>query len=246
VLSAVIFNALIIVALIPLALRGVRFRPLSATALLRRNLLVYGLGGIVLPFIGIKLTGLRRGAVALLVFTVLVGLAYPLGMFGVGQLAFGDRAGGSLVRGANGQVVGSSLIGQAFATPRYFWGRPSAAGDGHDAGASGASNLGPTSRKLADSVQERIDALLAANQGKTATDIPAELVTASGSGLDPHISPAAALFQVERVAAARRLDPGRVRELVRQHVQGRDLGFLGEPRVNVLQLNLALDTLSTR
>jgi potassium-transporting ATPase KdpC subunit len=192
------------------------------------------------------LTDLRRGAVALAVFTVLVGLAYPLLMLGVGQVAFGDRADGSLVKGADGQVVGSSLIGQAFDAPEYFWGRPSAAGDGYDAGASGASNLGPTSQKLADTVQERIDQLLAANPGRTAADIPAELVTASGSGLDPHISPAAAEFQVERVAAARRLDPARVRELVSQHTEGRDLGLLGEPRVNVLRLNLALDTVSSR
>jgi potassium-transporting ATPase KdpC subunit len=190
------------------------------------------------------LTDLRRGLVALAAFTVLVGLAYPLALFGVGQLAFGDRADGSLVRGADGRVVGSSLIGQAFDAPGYFWGRPSAAGDGYDPGASGASNLGPTSRKLADTVRERIDRLLAAHPGKTAADIPAELVTASGSGLDPHISPAAAFFQVERVAAARRLDPARVRELVRRHTEGRDLGLLGEPRVNVLRLNLALDTVS--
>jgi potassium-transporting ATPase KdpC subunit len=192
------------------------------------------------------LTDLRRGAVALALFTALVGLAYPLLMFGVGQLVFGDRADGSLVRGAGGQVVGSSLIGQAFDAPGYFWGRPSAAGDGYDAGASGASNLGPTSRALADSVQERVDALLAAHPGRTAPDIPGELVTASGSGLDPHISPAAAEFQVERVAAARGLDPERVRALVREHTTGRDLGFLGEPRVNLLRLNLALDTVSGR
>ena len=190
-------------------------------------------------------TDLRRGVVALVVFTVLVGLAYPMLMFGVGQAVFGGGADGSLVR-RGGQVVGSSLIGQSFTDPRYFWGRPSAAGDGYDAGASGASNLGPTSQKLADTVQERIDALLEAHRGRTATDIPAELVTASGSGLDPHISPAAAAFQVERVAAARRLDPARVRELVGEHTRGRDLGFLGEPRVNVLQLNLALDTVSGR
>jgi K+-transporting ATPase ATPase C chain len=192
------------------------------------------------------LTDLRRGTVALVVFTVLVGLAYPLLMFGVGQLAFGRAANGSLVQGPDGQVVGSRLIGQAFDGPRYFWGRPSAAGDGYDAGASGASNLGPTSRRLADTVRERIEPLLESHPGATAADIPAELVTASGSGLDPHISPAAAEFQVERVAAARRLDPGRVRALVREHTEGRDLGFLGEPRVNVLQLNLALDTVTGR
>jgi K+-transporting ATPase ATPase C chain len=191
------------------------------------------------------LTDVRRGAIALVVFTVLVGLAYPMLMFGVGQAVFGGGADGSLVR-RGGQVVGSSLIGQSFTDPRYFWGRPSAAGDGYDAGASGASNLGPTSQQLADTVQERINALLEAHPGRTAADIPAELVTASGSGLDPHISPAAAAFQVDRVAAARRLDPARVRDLVREHTQGRDLGFLGEPRVNVLELNLALDTVSGR
>jgi potassium-transporting ATPase KdpC subunit len=191
------------------------------------------------------LTDLRRAAVALVAFTALVGLAYPLLMFGLGQVAFGGGADGSLVR-RDGQVVGSSLIGQAFDAPGYFWGRPSAAGDGYGAGASGASNLGPTSQQLADAVQERIDALLKAHPDATAADIPAELVTASGSGLDPDISPAAASFQVDRVAAARRLDPARVRALVRQHTSGRDLGFLGEPRVNVLQLNLALDTLSGR
>ncbi|HTE70136.1 MAG TPA: potassium-transporting ATPase subunit KdpC [Actinomycetes bacterium] len=191
------------------------------------------------------LTDVRRGAIALVVFTVLVGLAYPMLMFGVGQAVFGGGADGSLVR-RGGQVVGSSLIGQSFTDPRYFWGRPSAAGDGYDAGASGASNLGPTSQQLADTVQERINALLEAHPGRTAADIPAELVTASGSGLDPHISPAAAAFQVERVAAARRLDPARVRALVREHTLGRDLGFLGEPRVNVLELNLALDTVPGR
>jgi K+-transporting ATPase ATPase C chain len=191
------------------------------------------------------LTDLRRAAVALAVFTVLVGLAYPLLLLGIGQAAFGHRADGSLVR-ADGRVVGSSLIGQAFDAPRYFWGRPSAAGDGYDAGASGASNLGPTSRALADVVQQRIDALLAADPGATVADIPAELVTASGSGLDPDISPAAARFQIARVAAARGLDPARLRDLVRRHTQGRALGFLGEPRVNVLQLNLALDALSDR
>jgi potassium-transporting ATPase KdpC subunit len=192
------------------------------------------------------LIDLRRSVVALAVFTVLVGLAYPLLVFGIGQAAFRGAADGSLVR-RDDRVVGSSLIGQSFDAPGYFWGRPSAAGqDGYDSGASGASNLGPTSQKLADTVQERVDALLEANPGKTAADIPAELVTASGSGLDPDISPAAADFQVDRVARARSLDPERVRELVRAHTKGRELGFLGEPRVNVLALNLALDTMTSR
>jgi K+-transporting ATPase ATPase C chain len=191
------------------------------------------------------LTDIRRGAVALGVFTLLVGLAYPLLMFGIGQAAFGGGADGSLVR-SDGRVVGSRLIGQSFDAPGYFWGRPSAAGDGYDAAASGASNLGPTSRKLADAVKQRLDALLAANPGKTAGDVPAELVTASGSGLDPDISPAAAEFQVDRVASARKMDPERVKALVRDHTQGRALGFLGEPRVNVLELNLALDAATGR
>ena len=192
------------------------------------------------------LIDLRRSVVALAVFTVLVGLAYPLLVLGIGQAAFRGAADGSLVR-RDGRVVGSSLIGQSFDAPGYFWGRPSAAGqDGYDAGASGASNLGPTSQQLADAVQKRVDALLAANPGKTAADIPVELVTASGSGLDPDISPAAADFQVDRVARARGLDPERVRELVRAHTKGRELGFLGEPRVNVLALNLALDTMTSR
>jgi K+-transporting ATPase ATPase C chain len=189
---------------------------------------------------------LRRGAVALVAFTVLVGLAYPLLVYGIGRVAFGGAADGSLVRRADGRVAGSRLIGQAFDAPGYFWGRPSAAGDGYDAGASGASNLGPTSRPLADKVAVRVRALLAANPGATAAEIPAELVTASGSGLDPDISPAAAEFQVARVAAARRLDPALVRDLVRRHTEGRDLWVLGEPRVNVLELNLALDTVSGR
>ena len=187
------------------------------------------------------LTDLRRGVVALALFTVITGLAYPLVVYGVGQLAFRDAADGSLVE-RDGKVVGSRLIGQSFSDPRYFWGRPSAAGhDCYDPTASGASNLGPTSRKLADTVAERLQALLKANPGKTAADVPAELVTASASGLDPDISPAAAEFQVERVAKARGLDPAALRRLVRAHTEGRVLGVLGEPRVNVLELNLALD-----
>jgi len=187
------------------------------------------------------LTDIRRGAVALVAFTVVCGLAYPLLMLGVGQLAFRGAAQGSLVE-RDGRVVGSALIGQSFTDHRYFWGRPSAAGsDGYDPTASGASNLGPTSRKLADTVRQRVAALLKANPGKTAAEIPSELVTASGSGLDPDISPAAAEFQVERVALARGLAAARVRALVREHTEGRELGVLGEPRVNVLELNLALD-----
>ncbi|HEY2960245.1 MAG TPA: potassium-transporting ATPase subunit KdpC [Actinomycetota bacterium] len=187
------------------------------------------------------LTDLRRGLIALAVFTVVTGLAYPLVVFAAGQLAFRGAADGSLVV-THGKVVGSRLIGQPFSDPRYFWGRPSAAGqDGYDPTASGASNLGPTSRKLADTVARRLAALLEANPGKTAADVPAELVTASGSGLDPDISPAAAEFQVDRVARARGLDPAAVRRLVRAHTRGRALGLLGEPRVNVLELNLALD-----
>ncbi|HEX6678296.1 MAG TPA: potassium-transporting ATPase subunit KdpC [Actinomycetes bacterium] len=190
------------------------------------------------------LTDLRRGLVALALFTVITGLAYPLVVFGIGQLAFRGAADGSLVD-RDGRLVGSRLIGQSFSDPRYFWGRPSAAGqDGYDPTASGASNLGPTSKKLSDEVAARLRALLKANPGKTAADVPAELVTASGSGLDPDISPAAAEFQVDRVAKARGLDPATVRRLVRAHTQGRFLGVLGEPRVNVLELNLALDALA--
>jgi potassium-transporting ATPase KdpC subunit len=192
------------------------------------------------------LIDLRRGLVTLAAFTVLCGLAYPLAVLGVGQVAFRGAAEGSLQRDGDGAVVGSALIGQGFDQPGYFWGRPSAAGEnGYDPGSSGASNLGPTSADLDEAVRERLAALLEAhalsNPGARPEDVPAELVTASASGLDPHISPAGAEFQVGRVAQARGLDPGRVRELVREHTEGRTLGFLGEPRVNVLRLNLALD-----
>jgi potassium-transporting ATPase KdpC subunit len=186
-------------------------------------------------------TDLRRGVIAVALFTLVTGLAYPLVIFGVGQVAFSGAANGSVVE-RDGRAVGSSLIGQPFSDDRYFWGRPSAAGrDGYDPTASGASNLGPTSKKLADTVSERLAALLEAHPGKTAADVPAELVTASGSGLDPHISPAAAEFQVDRVARARGIEPAAVRALVRAHTAGRTFGVLGEPRVNVLELNLALD-----
>jgi potassium-transporting ATPase KdpC subunit len=192
------------------------------------------------------LTEIRRGIVALVVFTVVCGLAYPLLVTGIGQAAFRKTASGSLVT-RDAKVVGSSLIGQSFGSdPKWFWGRPSAAGkDGYDPTASGASNLGPTSKALAEDVKERLDAILKADPGTTAAQVPAELVTASASGLDPDISPAAAEFQVNRVARARGLDPSIVRALVKAHTEGRMLGVLGEPRVNVLELNLALDNLKS-
>ena len=191
------------------------------------------------------LLDLRRGLIALLALTVIVGIGYPLLVFSIGQAVFRGAGGGSPVT-SGGRVVGSALIGQSFSNPRYFAGRPSAAGNGYDAGASGASNLGPTSAKLEQEVRTRLAALIKADPGATAGEVPAELVTASGSGLDPDISPAAARFQVVRVAAARQLDPATVRRLVDGHVEGRTLGLFGEPHVNVLQLNLALDRLQAK
>jgi K+-transporting ATPase ATPase C chain len=173
------------------------------------------------------LTALRAALVTLM----LTGIGYPLLVTGIAQLAFRDKANGSLVKRDHGSVVGSELIGQGFSSPAYFWSRPSAVS--WDAAGSGGSNLGPSSKKLRDRV--------AADVQRMGGTVPAELVTASASGLDPHLSPAAVLWQVARVAAARGLAPERVRALVETMVEGRDLGFLGEPRVNVLLLNLALD-----
>lgn len=175
-----------------------------------------------------------------LVTLVLTGIAYPLVATALAQALFPSRASGSLVRDEQGKVIGSELIGQPFAMPAYFQPRPSAAGQGYDATASGGSNLGATSRRLRERVTADV-ARLAMENPDAAGAIPAELVTASASGLDPHLSPAAALWQVPRVAAARGVAAERVRALVNDRVEGRDLGILGEPRVNVLLLNLALD-----
>lgn len=176
-----------------------------------------------------------------LVTLVCTGLLYPLAMTGLCEFLFPSKARGSLVTDDKGQVVGSVLIGQRFGSPAYFASRPSAAGErGYDAAASGGSNLGPTSRKLRDRVQEELTRLRKENPDAP-DGIPADLLTTSASGLDPHISPAAALWQVPRVARARGLSPERVRSVVLYQIDGRELGFLGEPHVNVLLLNLALD-----
>jgi potassium-transporting ATPase KdpC subunit len=181
----------------------------------------------------------------LLVFTLITGLVYPLTVTGIAQGLFNDKADGSFVENADGERVGSRLIGQTFTEPEYFHPRPSAAGDGYDASASSGSNLGPTNDDLLTSVEERADAYRDENGLGPEAEVPVDAVTASASGLDPHISVANASLQAPRVAGARRLDAGTVLELVDDHTSGRDLGFLGETRVNVLELNLALDGLST-
>jgi K+-transporting ATPase ATPase C chain len=177
-----------------------------------------------------------------LVTIVVLGLAYPLAMTGIAQLLMPAQANGSLVKAADGKVIGSMLIGQSFTDAKYFHGRPSAAGaDGYDPSASGASNLAPTSKALVDDVKARVAAAVAENPGLKPGEVPVDMVTASGSGLDPDITLANAYVQVARVAAARGMTDAAVRAVVDATITGRQFGVLGEPFVNVLRLNLALD-----
>ena len=184
---------------------------------------------------------IRRNLIVAVLITivtmVLLGLVYPLVVTGLAQALMSEKANGQLLS-RGGSRIGSRIIGQPFSSPSYFHGRPSAAGAGYDAANSSGSNFGPTNAKLVDAVKSRVKDAQADNP---AAVVPVDLVTASGSGLDPHISPAAALFQVPRVARARRVAEDDLRVLVEQHIEGRQLGFLGEPVVNVLLLNLALD-----
>ena len=180
---------------------------------------------------------------ALIVFTVITGIAYPLIVTGIAQVAFNDKANGSLIL-QNNKILGSSLIGQPFSDPKYFWSRGSGTSpQPYNGASSSGANLGPTNPALKEAIEGRVKALRDAG-ADPAKPVPADLATASGSGLDPNISPAAAEYQIPRVAKARSIPEEKLKELVRKHIEGRQLGILGEPRVNVLRLNLALDSLS--
>jgi K+-transporting ATPase ATPase C chain len=190
------------------------------------------------------LKNLRIAIITLGLFTILTGLLYPLLVTGIAQLIFPGRANGSLIQ-KGGKLLGSELIGQPFRDPKYFWSRPSATTPyAYDAAASSGSNYGPLNPALLDSVKKRVQNLKTADP-QNSLPIPVDLVTSSGSGLDPHISIAAAQYQISRVARARGMSEERVRSLVGQSTEGRQLGFLGEPRVNVLELNLALDEMKS-
>ena len=184
---------------------------------------------------------IRGAIVSTLALAVVCCGLYPLIVFGISQVLFRDQANGSLIVAPDGTVRGSRLLGQAFSDPKYFHPRPSAAGNGYDATSSGGSNLGPTSRKLKDAIQDRVTAYRAENGLSETEPVPADAVTASGSGLDPEISLRNAELEVPRVAKARALSEDKVREIVQQNTKGRDLGVFGDHGVNVLQLNLALD-----
>jgi K+-transporting ATPase ATPase C chain len=189
---------------------------------------------------------LRPAILSTLVLAVVCCGVYPLVVYGLGQALFHDKANGSLIVDQNGTVRGSKLLAQGFSDPKYFHPRPSAAGNGYDAANSSGSNLGPTSQKLNDAIKDRIAAYRKENGLSENDAVPADAVTASGSGLDPHISLQNAQLQTARIAKARGLSEDKVRELIRQYTDGRNLGFLGDPGVNVLTLNLTLDSLASR
>lgn len=188
----------------------------------------------------------KSALILLVIMTLLTGVAYPLLITGLAQLIFPNQANGSLLKDDSGNIIGSELIGQAFSRPYYFWGRPSATSPyPYNAGASGGSNLGPTNPALVEAVKARIEALKALDSDSKVS-IPVDLITASASGLDPHISPAAAYYQVNRIAKLRNIDPEKLRKLVRTHIEARQWVLLGEPRVNVLSLNRDLDYIADK
>lgn len=187
-------------------------------------------------------TSIRPAIVMTLLFALLLGIGYPLALTGIGQAIFPAQANGSLIE-ADGKVIGSAMIGQGFSSDRYFHPRPSAAGKGYDGLASSGSNLGPTSKALVERIKQDIKSNRTASSGRP---VPSDLVTASASGLDPHISPDAAFYQIDRIARARGLAPAQLHALVEQSIEQPILGFMGEPRVNVLELNRRLDRIGAR